>query len=333
MTGFARKALGLEITVDMGIAALGGRGSDRAFYRLTWNETESAMLIHYAPKRVENAYYGDIAIFLDQINVPVPRLIHHDVDQCLMLMEDLGDIDLWKLRNEPWDLRKDLYQKTLAVLSRIHTFPIEELPATKVRLMDPFDLQLYEWERNYFKKNFVERVCRIELVPDFFQKLEEELRDLANHIHRGPVSLIHRDLQSQNIMIRDREPYLIDFQGMRVGSPFYDLGSLLCDPYVQISWDECDRLLAFSYGLTKQHLAWSDFQQFFWETSVQRLMQALGAYGFLGLTKGLTAFLDHIPVGLTRLQHAVSHVTTISCFPELLDKCQKSIEAQQRKQT
>ena len=40
-------------------------------------------------------------------------------------------------------------------------------------------------------------------------------------------------------MIREGEPVLIDFQGMRLGSPFYDLGSLLCDPYVDFR--EADR--------------------------------------------------------------------------------------------
>jgi hypothetical protein len=134
-------------------------------------------------------------------------------------------------------------------------------------------------------------------------------------------------------MIRHGEPYLIDFQGMRLGSPFYDLASLLCDPYVKISWDKCNRLLSYYYELSHTNLPWPDFQQLFWKASMQRLMQALGAYGFLGLTKGLTAFLDHIPVGLDRLRHAASHVTTIPRFQELLGTCQVSIEVRHRKQS
>jgi hypothetical protein len=332
ITNFAREALGLSRKADVTIAALGGRGSDRAFYRLTWNVAESAMLIHYEANRIENAYYGDIALFLDSINIPVPKLIYHDADRRLMVMEDLGDIDLWSLRNEPWELRQDLYQKTLTVVNRLHSFPLEKFLATEVRLMEPFDLQLYEWERSYFRENFVERVCHIEPETAYVQKIEDELSDLANHIHRGPTSLVHRDFQSQNVMIFHGETYLIDFQGMRLGSPFYDLASLLCDPYVQISWDGCDTLLSYYHELSHIDLTWPDFQQLFWKASVQRLMQALGAYGFLGLTKGLTAFLDHIPRGLGRLQHAASHVTTIPHLHELLTTCQTSIEAQRREQ-
>jgi hypothetical protein len=325
MMSFARNVLGLESKIDINMTALGGRGSDRTFYRLTWNATESVMLIHYEPKRVENAYYGDIALFLDQINIPVPKLIHHDAGRCLMLMEDLGDNDLWAIRNESWEKRKILYEKTLAVVQRLHSFPLEEFPAATIRLADPFDLQLYKWERNYFKENFVEKVCRVELVPASVQKLDEELGNLANHIYTGVESLMHRDLQSQNIMIREGEPYLIDFQGMRIGSPFYDLGSLLCDPYVQISREECDQLLSFYYRLSKRDLAWPDFQQLFWEASVQRLMQALGAYGFLGITKGITAFLDHIPAGLAKLQAAAETTHTLPFLLELARQCHKAI--------
>ena len=127
-------------------------------------------------------------------------------------------------------------------------------------------------------------------------------------------------------MIRDGEPFLIDFQGMRFGSPFYDLGSLLCDPYVNFSGSEQDELLSFYYGLSKWDLDWATFQNTFWEASAQRLMQALGAYGFLGLKKGLKAFLEHIPAGLHNLHLAASQVASLPRLRELSVKCQKAIE-------
>ena len=213
-----------------------------------------------------------------------------------------------RLRNESWEKRKILYEKTLAIVHRLHSFPIENFPSNNVKLMEAFGPDLYKWERDYFRDNFVQSVCTIDLEPAFAGQLESELGALAERIHAAGRSLVHRDLQSQNVMLRDRKPYLIDFQGMRFGSPFYDLGSLLCDPYVQFPEKAREELLAFYYGLSKRDLVWPDFQQVFWEASTQRLMQALGAYGFLGLKKGLTAFLDYIPAGLAILQHAVSHV-------------------------
>jgi aminoglycoside/choline kinase family phosphotransferase len=327
---FARETFRLEESAIVKLTPLSGRGSDRAFFRLSWNN-HSAILIHYDSIRVENAYYGDIVKFLNEINVPVPKLIRHDADQFLMLMEDLGDTDLWTLRNESWEFRQAYYQKTLAIVHKLHSFPLERFPAGQVKLMEPFGPGLYHWERDYFRENFMKSVCGVELEPASDRELEVELSALAWRLHKSSRSLVHRDLQSQNVMMQDGEPYLIDFQGMRFGSPFYDLGSLLCDPYVRFTEEERDKLLAFYFGLSKRDLAWPNFQQLFWEASAQRLMQALGAYGFLGLKKGLTIFLDHIPAGLANLEHAVSHLPALTHLQETLDKCQDSMVARDRR--
>ena len=45
----------------------------------------------------------------------------------------------------------------------------------------------------------------------------------------------------------------------------------------------------------------AEFKRVYVLCAAQRLMQALGAYGFLGHEKGRTEFLAHIPVALPRL--------------------------------
>jgi aminoglycoside/choline kinase family phosphotransferase len=325
LIGFSREALGLSESVSIEISPLKGRGSDRTFFRLKWNDNESALLVHYDPKRIENRYYADISAFLRDIDVPAPRLIRHDPANCLIVMEDLGDTDLWSLRNTPWETRGALYQKTLAIAHRLHSFSEKDFPSTHVRLMEGFGPDLYRWERDYFKDHFVRDVCRIELEPSFERELEAELNTLAEGLGGTRRSLVHRDLQSQNVMIRDGEPFLIDFQGMRFGSPFYDLGSLLCDPYVNFSVSERDELLSFYYGLSKWGLDWGSFQIYFWEASSQRLMQCLGAYGFLGLKKGLKAYLEHIPNGLLNLHLATARVASLPSLLELSIRCQRLI--------
>jgi len=330
MIAFIRDALGLSESVSIELSPLEGRGSDRTFFRLKWGRKDSAILVHYDPKRIENTYYADIAAFLLDIHVPAPRLIRHDAAACLIVMEDLGDTDLWSLRETPWETRRALYQKTLTIVHRLHSFPEKDFPSGRVRLMAGFGPELYRWEHDYFKDHFVRDVCGTELEPSFEQELEAELSSLAGRLAAAmPTSerrLVHRDLQSQNVMIRDGEPFLIDFQGMRFGSPFYDLGSLLCDPYVNFSGSEQDELLSFYYGLWKWDLDWATFQNYFWEASAQRLMQALGAYGFLGLKKGLKAFLEHIPSGLRNLHRAAAHVASLPRLREFSQSCQRVIE-------
>jgi aminoglycoside/choline kinase family phosphotransferase len=339
MIGFGREALGLSESASIELSPLEGRGSDRTFFRLKWNQKDSAILIHYDPKRVENSSYADIAAFLRDINVPVPRLIRHDPARRLILMEDLGDTDLWSLRKNSWDTRRVLYQKTLTIAYRLHSFPVKDFPSDRVKLMSGFGPDLYRWERDYFRDYFVRDFCGIELEPSFQVELEAELSALAERLAGTLRCLVHRDLQSQNVMIRDGEPFLIDFQGMRFGSPFYDFGSLLCDPYVDFSGSEQDELLCFYYELwnptrgivskvegSKYNHDWTTFQKTFWEASAQRLMQALGAYGFLGLKKGLKAYLEHIPSGLRNLRLAASHGPSLPRLRELCMACQRAIE-------
>jgi len=326
MIGFAREGLGLSESVSVTISPLEGRGSDRTFFRLNWNHNASAILVHYDAKRVENTYYADIAVFLREIDVPVPRLIRHDPVGCLIVVEDLGNTNLWSFRETPRETRRALYQKTLTIVRKLHSFPKDDFPSGRVKLSEGFGPHLYRWERDYFRDHFVTDVCGLKLGPSFQKELESELSALAERLAGMVRCLVHRDLQSQNVMIRDGEPFLIDFQGMRFGNPFYDLGSLLCDPYVDFLGDERVGLLSFYYGLEKWDLDWAAFQNAFWEASVQRLMQALGAYGFLGLKKGLKDFLDHAPSGLRNLQQAASQLTSLPRIRELCPVCQKAME-------
>ena len=326
MIVFAREALGLSASVSIELSPLEGTGSDRTFFRLRWNQKDSAILVHYDPTRAENTYYADIAAFLREINVPAPRLIRHDPAGCLIVMEDLGDTDLWSFRETLWETRRVLYQKTLTIAHRLHSFPKNDFPSGRVRLMEGFGPHLYRWERDYFRDYFVRDVIGVKLGPSFEGELEAELSALAERLAGTGRCLVHRDLQSHNVMIRDREPLFIDFQGMRFGSPFYDLGSLLCDPYVNFSESEQDELLSFYYGLSKWDHDWAAFRNAFWEASAQRLMQALGAYGFLGLKKGLRTFLDHVPTGLRNLQLAASQVGSLPRLRELSVECQRVIE-------
>jgi aminoglycoside/choline kinase family phosphotransferase len=257
-------------------------------------------------------------------------------------MEDLREKDLWSYRKASWKTRRTLYQKTLTIVHRLHSFPKDDFPSGRIKLMEEFGPDLYRWETDYFRDHFVRNVCGIELGPAFERELEEELSALADRLTGTRCCLVHRDLQSQNVMICNGEPFFIDFQGMRFGSPFYDLGSLLCDPYVPLSKSEQEELLSFYYNLwsssagilskvegSNWNLDWATFQNHFWEASAQRLMQALGAYGFLGLKKGLRTYLKHIPAGLQNLQYAVSHATNLPRLLELSSICQRAVEKKQ----
>ena len=333
MIDFLRKTLGLSGSIAIDMAELGGRGSGRVFYRCTWGRSGSAILIHYGMERPENGCYADICGFLKSISIPVPRVYGHDRARCLLAMEDLGDRDLWQFRTTAWEVRKGLYEKTLTVISRLHAFPEKDFPRGSVSLMEDFSPALYRWERDYFRERFVHGYCGINLEGKFAAELDEELGALSEGLLETGRCLIHRDFQSQNVMIRGEEPVLIDFQGMRFGSLFYDLGSLLCDPYVKFSDEERKELISFSYDLSGKGYGREQYENLFWEASAQRLIQALGAYGFLGITRGLTVFLDHIPSGLMNLKRAITGTKTLARLGELVERCSRSVDIILKKKT
>ncbi len=321
LIAFARETLRLTSSAPLRLSALGKRGSDRAYFRATWEGDKTAIVVRYNPGREENGYFADIAGFLGDIGVPAPRVLRHDPVSCLMVMEDLGDADLWSFREAPQETRLILYRKTLSAISRLHSFSPARFPYERARLTEGFGPDLYRWERDYFRDRFVKGVCGIDIDQRFGKELEAELSALADRLAESGVCLVHRDLQSKNVMVRDGEPFFIDFQGMRKGCALYDLGSLLCDPYVSFSEDDRDELLSFYYGLSARDVGWETFEGAFWEASAQRLMQALGAYGFLWLKKGLEEFAAHIPAGLDNLLRATDRAATLPLLRELVARC------------
>jgi aminoglycoside/choline kinase family phosphotransferase len=184
-----------------------------------------------------------------------------------------------------------------------------------------FDATLYRWEQNYFFENCLGRVFGLE--PERLSELAAlpAFHEIAEQLAQRPRVLVHRDFQSQNIIIRNGQAHLIDFQGMRPGLAEYDLASLLFDPYVSFTRAECEEALADYEAMRAaagQPVA-SDSRAIFRLCGIQRLMQALGAYGFLGLVKGNKAFLDHIPAALQSLRSLVGEIPELERLREALD--------------
>src|SRR5207248_8752463 len=157
----------------------------------------------------------------------------------------------------------------------------------KGHLPAEFNAELYRWEQNYFFRNCLGRYFNIDKSELAMFAALPPLKGIAKHLASLPRVLVHRDFQSQNIIIQNGQANLIDFQGMRPGLAEYDLASLLYDPYVDLAETERAELITYyreqqsKSGTTRD----SDFDSTLRLCAMQRLMQALGAYGFLGLVK------------------------------------------------
>ncbi len=299
-------------------------GSDRSFFRIFLPDKTSYIFMHYGNEVEENAYWASINSFIASLGINVPRIIAQDVSRHFLLIEDLGDVDLWSERFLPCEERRDYYFQALTQIYRLHSFDLKSVPAD-LKLSENYSPRLYKWEHEYFLENLVGEVCKIKLSSSDAAKLNKELDALSERLQKIKPCLIHRDFQSQNIMIKNERPVLIDFQGMREGCLFYDLGSLICDPYVTFDDEERDELINFYYELMNPGYSRDIFVNNFWEASAQRLMQALGAYGFLGLKKNKPTFLKHINNGLTNLIIAVNQTPKLVRLKDLAIQCQTAL--------
>ncbi len=309
-------------------------GSERTFHRVQWDNGMSCIFMWYNPAREENNYYADIADFMSQRGLRVPRIFNHDVENHFILMEDLGECDLWSLRSTPWPHRREVYEAVLSQILRLHACEPAAVQIEAVRLMPEFDAALYRWEHDYFLEQFVKGVCGIRLSAEEADALMSELDALTRAMMgmSSGLRLVHRDFQSQNIIISFGGVGLVDFQGTRFGNPLYDLGSLLYDPYVSLTEDERMALLSFYREKADVRLSEDATEAAFRLASAQRLMQALGAYGYLGLTAGRRAFLGHIPSGLENLIDATERAGNLPRLHALAIRCRASIPSHCREE-
>jgi len=121
--------------------------------------------------------------------------------------------------------------------------------------------------------------------------------DLAKAIAKQPQTIIHRDYQSKNILLDQGEIMIIDSQDMCMGSIYYDVASLLYDPYVNLD----DVLIAagmdyFHTQLVAVGLIDQDREQTreaIQLNAAQRLYKAAGRYQRIHQLKGNDNYLQY----------------------------------------
>ena len=277
----------------------------------------------YSSQKEENRHYVEIAKFLAASDINVPAIYFHDASEGLIWMQDLGDEDLWSWRKAPWERRRPLYESALFEVSKLHI----------VATQNPAELRLCGSSASSANNSisgsssiFSTTACARTLVwnETAVRRYAElpVMHGIAARLASLPRVLVHRDFQSQNILIPMTTAWLIDFQGMRPGLPQYDIASLsirsLRRPDRRRAWP-APGVLQIGCAPRAEWKSTGDFDQVFHFCALQRLMQALGAYGFLGLQKGRPDFLAHIPAARRSLREVAARIDGLDEFVALLD--------------
>ncbi len=291
---------------------IGHGGSERKYFRIN---TEGRSHIFMQTNHIDPDFCRQIQLtqFFNNLDIPVPKLIEVDYQKHQAVFEDLGDISLYSWLKIPrlLDDVELIYKKVIDSLLLIHVKAarhIHKCPEINLRV---FDYDHLRWESDYFMKRFLFDIKNIQ--PKDIDSIYKEFHKLALEIDSFKKGLMHRDFQSQNIMIAtDNTVRIIDYQGARIGPQAYDVASILWDPYYRLDDDMRNRLLEYyinklSIGMPgEMGFSKDEFLQNLMLCRLQRHMQALGAYGFLSKVKGKTFFLKHVPEGLRLLKEDAS---------------------------
>lgn len=283
-------------------AELAGKaGSGRQYFRVH-HEHESCIV--QTNLLIDDNFHRFIAYSnaFHALQIPVPELYAVDEQEGQCLLQDFGTRQLWNLVvDQPMQQRR-WYPQVLSTLTQW------QLASETVARQCPdirqweFDQKALRWETEYFSEHFL--MGHHSWSQAQVASLQEWFTLLAKRVAKHPRGLMHRDFQSQNVMVLPSDQIgLVDFQGARWGSVYYDVASLLLDPYVCLPLDFCRSLFeewASAHpwlSLRSKDENWSCFL----EAGLQRLMQAVGAYCNLSRHKGMTEFADYIEPGCSRL--------------------------------
>jgi aminoglycoside/choline kinase family phosphotransferase len=297
-------------------------GSGRAIVRLA-GEGISAIGILY-PVREENLAFLEFSKHFYRHGLPVPEIYAEDLSQGAYLEEDLGDTTLFEFlgkhrAGETIDPPAiEAYRKVVAVLPRFQVEAGRDLNYKVCYPRSSFDRQSIAWDLNYFKYYFLRlsgALFNEQALEDDFSRLTKFLLG-ADHNY-----FLYRDFQSRNVMLRDGQPYFLDYQGGRRGALQYDIASLLYDGKADLPPALRQELLDYYLDCLGGYVAVDReaFMQHYYAFVYVRIMQALGAYGFRGFYERKAHFLQSVPYALKNLRWLAANVKLPIALPELMD--------------
>jgi aminoglycoside/choline kinase family phosphotransferase len=297
-------------------------GSGRKIIRLA-SQSATAIGILYGV-REENAAFLEFSKHFHRHGLPVPEIYGEDLDHGAYLEEDLGDTTLFDFLSANRGDDKialevvEAYRKVIAVLPRFQVEAGRDLNYKVCYPRSSFDRQSIAWDLNYFKYYFL----RLAGIPFGEQALEDDFGRLTKFLLSAPRDyFLYRDFQSRNVMLRDGQPFFLDYQGGRKGALQYDVASLLYDakadlpPAIreQLLHDYLDALAAFV------DMPREAFLQHYYAYVYVRIMQALGAYGFRGFYERKSHFLQSVPYALKNLRWLLHNVELPIALPTLME--------------
>ena len=294
-------------------------GSPRRYYRLS--AEGGTMIGAVGTSAEENRAFVAIARQMRSKGLPAPEIYAVAADGMRYLQEDLGDTSLFgfiveaQRRGSYDETDMNLLRSTMRLLPDVQWLTAEGFDFAQCHPSPELDRRGIQWDLHYFKYCFL-KATGMEFDEE---RLEDDFDHLATVLLEGSDQVfMYRDFQSRNIMVRDGQPWLIDFQGGRRGPAEYDLVSFL--------WQARARFTpAMRQELIDEYLqSASRYRTFDKEAFMERLqyfvlfrtLQVLGAYGYRGYFQHKAHFVQSIPMAIDNLRTLLEE-NTFSDLPYL----------------
>jgi aminoglycoside/choline kinase family phosphotransferase len=296
-------------------------GSGRKIIRITGEKARAIGILYGV--REENIAFLEFSKHFRRHGLPVPEIYAEDLQHGAYLEEDLGDTTLFEFlsKNRTGDSIApqvvETYRKVVAVLPRFQVDAGRDLNYKVCYPCASFDRQSISWDLNYFKYYFL----RLAGIPFSEQALEEDFGRLTEFLLSAEQDyFLYRDFQSRNIMLRDGEPFFVDYQGGRKGALQYDIASLLYDAKADLPPELRQQLLDHYLDNLAKFVALDReaFLRHYYAYVYVRIMQALGAYGFRGFYERRAHFLQSVPYALKNLRWLLHNVKLPVALPTLM---------------
>ncbi len=278
---------------------LAGDASERQYFRYLSPTGEAVILTAYPEPFDPDAFtYQQVYHLLRKIGLPVPKIIALDGKLGIVLQEDLGDESLQdRLLTAAAKERRDLLHQAIDYIVTIQQEGTKELKPDYEASVLAFDEEKLNSELLFFQRHFLEGYRGLKLAEK--ESLMEEFTRLTVELAGLPRILCHRDYHVRNLMLKDGTIYIIDFQDARQGPPSYDVVSLLKDS-IELDYEEVDEYRDYYLSRASLTQKVEDFIRQFHLMCIQRLLKALGTYGFQITERGNVIYQQYVSGSLHR---------------------------------
>ena len=271
--------------------------SDRRYFRILLPDTPSIVLsLYLTPFEVTKLPFVNVATLMAKMPVPIPEVLGHADDIGVLVLQDLGDVTLQAHLGAATPAEHAaLYRQAVALIATLQKRGEQLASSEFLPYGIAFDVEKLTWELDFFTKHFLEAYRGVTLPDGKRAALREEFAVVVRELAAEPRVLCHRDYHSRNLMLREGQLYIIDFQDARMGPDTYDLVSLLRDSYVDLPEQTVSELIAYFLALKGVTGEDPDFRRRFDLMALQRNLKALGTFGYQTTAKRNPVYIQYIP--------------------------------------